>query len=172
MSTENILRLVREAHALTQKDFAELVGVSPQAIMRYEQALYEQLSPKITTQLAELSGLPEETIKMKYSYNRLQIQRDAYRYLMPLPALHIVEGEHPFYTFRTYITKRYRNTDSRMAFCILLALHPAVVAKYDSGEVKRMPELITNGLITTGINTDFIHGLQALGEIWYERRNS
>lgn len=56
-----------------------------------------------------------------------------------------------------------------MAFCILLALNPAVVYTYDMGKQPTMPHLIREGLLNAGVGEAYLQGLMQLGEIWYER---
>lgn len=165
----NIFKEVRLRHSMTQRQIAELAHVSPQAVMRYEQGLYEQPSIKLVAVIAELSGLPPETVVMKYDMFRDDHQKAAYRFMIPNPPLRIEEGKHPFTTYREAITDRAVGRSSRISFCILLALHPAVVAEYDSGHCEKMPALISRALINTGIDTEFIENLAALGEVWYDR---
>lgn len=164
------MKTLREQKGLTQRQVAEATGMSPLAVLRYEQFIYEELSDKLAEFYAE--EFPEETpnsVKAIYRFNRAQYQTNqCLRYCIPPPTLLIRGGEHPFITWRRTITTRAVGKESRMSFCILLALHPAVVADYESGKLKTMPKQIRS-VLQLQIPIDYVNQLNSLGEIWHER---
>lgn len=184
---ESPIKEARLSLGLTQSDLAYLAHMSPQAVMRYEQGLYEAPSMKLVRALAYQLTLRtcEETsssfqptenthilnLKSAYTTFRLATQASVGRFMRFPPELHLVGDEHPFLTFRKAMTKGAVGKDSRASFCILLALHPAVVAEYDSGRCRTMPALIKRALSNTGLEDDYIKNLDVLGEIWYDRHN-
>ena len=166
------MKTIRLNAGKTQREVASETNMTTHAVLRYEQHLYEHLSPNLAKYYASLSPDPRtnaQRIQEQYTAARLQIQFNAAEYFQSLPPLSIRAGEHPFLTFRKYITTRAVGKDSRMAFCILLALNPAVVYTYDMGKQPTMPSLIREGLLNAGVGEAYLQGLMQLGEIWYER---
>lgn len=167
------IKRIRTNAGITQKEVARVTGMTSQAVLRYEQGLYEELSPKLLEYYGDISSDDSpnryENIAAQYQMDRMKIQRDASHAFNSLPPLRMVVGEHPFCTFRKAITSRAVGKDSRMAFCILLALNPAVVYTYDTGKQPTMPSLISQGLRNAGLNGDYLTGLEELGAIYYER---
>ena len=164
------IKKLRLDRGLTQREVAQRTGMTTHAVLRYEQGLYEHLSPNLTAYYATLIvGATPEMIQRTYTQDRILKQQYANEHFNSLPPLSIRAGEHPFLTFRKYITQRAVGKDSRMAFCILLALNPAVVYTYDMGKQPTMPSLIREGLLNAGVGEAYLQGLMQLGEIWYER---
>ena len=163
------MKTIRLNAGKTQREVANETNMTTHAVLRYEQHLYESLSPNLATYYANLADTIPVLIQSQYHQERLAIQSDASEYFNSLPPLSIRAGEHPFLTFRKYITTRAVGKDSRMAFCILLALNPAVVYTYDMGKQPTMPSLIREGLLNAGVGEAYLQGLMQLGEIWYER---
>ena len=165
-----MIKTLRLTRGLTQREVAQHTGMTTHAVLRYEQGLYEHLSPALTNYYATLiADATPEMIQRTYTQDRILKQQYAREYFQSLPPLSIRAGEHPFLTFRKYITTRAVGKDSRMAFCILLALNPAVVYTYDMGKQPTMPALIKQGLLHAGVGEAYLQGLMQLGEIWYER---
>lgn len=164
------MKTIRLNAGKTQREVANETNMTTHAVLRYEQHLYEHLSPNLAKYYASLvPGLNAQRVQEQYTAARLQIQFNAAEHFNSLPPLTIRAGEHPFLTFRKYITTRAVGKDSRMAFCILLALNPAVVYTYDMGKQPTMPSLIREGLLNAGVGEAYLQGLMQLGEIWYER---
>lgn len=153
----------------TQREVALATGMTTHAVLRYEQGLYEHLSPSLITYYAELAQDYPENIQIGYLNDRHLIQRNAAEYFTSLPPLTLRGTEHPFLSFRKHVTQRAVGKESRMSFCILLALNPAVVYTYDMGKQPTMPALIHQGLLYAGIGEVYLQGLMQLGEIWHER---
>lgn len=163
------IKKLRLDRGLTQREVAQHTGMTTHAVLRYEQGLYEHLSPALANYYAELTDDSPENIQLAYLADRHCTQFNASEAFNSLPPLSIRAGGHPFLTFRRYITQRAVGKDSRMAFCILLALNPAVVYTYDMGKQPTMPALIKQGLLNAGVGEAYLQGLMQLGEIWYER---
>lgn len=163
------IKKLRLDRGLTQREVANATGMTTHAVLRYEQGLYEHLSPALANYYAELTDDSPENIQLAYLADRHFTQFNASEHFNSLPPLSIRAGEHPFLTFRKYVTQRAVGKDSRMAFCILLALNPAVVYTYDMGKQPTMPHLIREGLLNAGVGEAYLQGLMQLGEIWYER---
>ena len=165
------LKLVRTNANLSQSQIAEMAGITPLAVLRYEQGLLENLSPKLAAVIAELADVPLAVVHDEYEDDR-RIQRVSQTNIFRNPpSLELRPDEHPFETFRKLITRRAVGTESRMAFCKLLALHPAVVAEYDKGKCKHMPAMIKEALLAASCPEKFIETLDSYGEIYYDRHS-
>lgn len=167
----NIIKELRQEKGLTQRQIATLSDMSAQAVMRYEQGLYEGLSAKLRDTLAELADLDPNLIDYNYEQFREAVQFEARAYVLPPPPIVITADKHPFCHFRETVSKRRNGAASRISFCILLAMHPATVAEYDEGKVIHMPALIHRGLTNAGLSSDYLNQLSAVGELWYERHS-
>ena len=187
MSPLNPIKELRNRLDLTQQDLANLAGISQQGVLRYEQSLYEEPSDKLVdtlcTELA-LRGLsptndPElgeylgswstptdlrNSIIRRYQENRLQIQQDAaylFRYSHPVTRF---ANEHPFETWRAKVL----DSRSRMRFCILLAVHPSVVAEYEKGKRRYIPRSLREAHSNAGVGNNLLTDLDYAGSIFYD----
>ncbi len=170
MNTHELLspiKEVRQRHGISQIELASLADMSAQAVMRYEQSVYDKISLKLAQALADLEQCPVGEIEVRYDLHRHEVQ--VYANLTITPPLRIALGEHPFETFRKDVMRAKGLKESRMAFCILLAIHPAVVSEYDSGRTRQMPALIDRALNNAGMPYALIETLNTFGELWYER---
>lgn len=161
---------LRTERGITQHELAMRAGVSTQAVMRYEQGLYEGLSYSIARNLAIMTDTPVDEVYKTYDLARNEQQLNAD--LTKVPPIRLLGDKHPFETFREDVMKSKGKNPSRIAFCILLAIHPATVAEYDSGRVKHMPALIERALDNAGLDSEYLDTLKTLGEIWYERHSA
>ena len=164
----NPIKTFRQLHNLTQRSLAEQAGMSPTAVLRYEQGLYQELSEKIS---GVFTSLDEEAANLPEAYRtwRKAHQLEAKRYINPLPNLMVISGEHPFTTWRRTVTTRAVGKDSRVSFCILLAIHPGVVLEYEKGKQRHMPHLIKEALINAGASETYVKSLDDLGAIYHDR---
>lgn len=165
----NPIKQARQARGLSQKDLAEHLGVSPHALLRYEQGLYEEISPHILNYVSGLADLPIARIKNDYRIFRLETQQRAKSLFYPLPVVRITPEEHPFTYFRRECMERRTGKDSRIGFCILLAMNPAVVLNYDKGKQGPMPALIKQALKNAEVYDNYIELLDTYGQLWHER---
>lgn len=165
----NPIKELRKKHNLTQRALAEQAGISPTALLRYEQGLYEEISEKIVD---ALYGIDDDAalLRVQYRWWRQDHQLEAAKYFKPLPHLVVIGDEHPFVTFRRSITTRAVGKDSRISFCILLAIHPSVVLDYEASKQEHMPNLIQVALTAAGVPEHYINSLDQLGGVYYDRR--
>lgn len=168
---ENIIKRVRLERSITQREVADRADMSAQAVMRYEQGLYENLSDKLLIVIGNIADMACDDIQAEYNTFRNWKQVSAGQYLQSPPPLYFTNTLHPFKNFRQRLTSGAVGNESRMAFCQLLAVHPATVAEYDEGKVKAMPALIERALLNAGLDQEYLRSLQELGEIWYERHS-
>lgn len=164
----NPLKFARTQQGMTQRQLAELAGVSVNAVLRYEQGLYENPSANIIHHLAE-NPQHEQTLKQKYYDWRIVKQREAAFYFHPRPQLAVRPNEHPFTTFRKTITQRAVGKESAISFCILLAINAAALQEYEKGKHAHIPSHIWAALVTAQLPDSYIENLDQLGVIYYER---
>lgn len=159
----NPIRQARLDSHLTQKELAQRLGISTLAVIRYEQGLYQNISEKFTAEL----GVKNDS----YQAWRTMHQEAAREYMKPFPFVRTIpDGEHPFVQFRKIITQRAVGTSSRMAFCILLALHPATVASYEKCGLRKLPNAISVALYNAGVSLAQINELDTFGQYYYDHQ--
>lgn len=163
---------MRTLHGITQQQLADYAGISAQAVLRYEQGLYEEPSDKLVSALVSLTQqteVVEEVVESssqiikEYHEFRVDTQYAARRYFsmayitnsVPLTAT----NGHPFKTWRTNLL----NSTSRMKFCKLLAINPAVVLEYERGSRAHMPPMIRTALTNAKCPISTIDTLDLLG---------
>lgn len=168
----NPIKELRLERGMTQKELAELAGMTPHGLLRYEQGLYENLSNNLLTTISDHFGFTPEDHSLfiqQYDAFRLEIQRNASIYMDNPPPVQISPNHHPFETFRDHVTLRAVGTKSRIRFCILLAVNPAVVLNYDKGKQGPMPSLISEALKTANLDERYLEMLNIYGQLWHER---
>lgn len=165
----NPIKEARLARGLSQKALAASASMSTHALMRYEQGLYEHISPNLLQTLQSELQVSQEGIIQDYVAFRLETQRAAASLFDPAPAATLEAAQHPFVGFREAITQRAVGSDARIRFCILLAINPAVVLNYDSGKQRAMPHLIKEALLNAGLDETYLSMLDIYGQIWFER---
>jgi len=177
-NSTSIAALRREAN-LTQADLAKLAGITRIAVLRYEQGIYSQLSDKLADTLSEVhpDNPSPKTIHSLYAADRKAQRQVARNILGVLPVLRVSTDpcRSPFYNFRVdvMVGSSYEGdlsgspiSDSRMAFCNLLGLHPATVVDYERGVTKTMPVGIKEALIEVGFSEEYVADLGAIQEAW------
>ena len=165
---ENPIKRLRRERGLSQKGLADALDMSTHGLLRYEQGLYEHLSPKILEWIGENTN-DRAYEECAYQEFRKHQQWIASQWVDNLPPIQINAEAHPFVTFREHITTRAVGTKSRIRFCILLAVNPAVVLNYDKGKQGPMPSLIKEALTNAGVDPEYLHRLDVYGQIWHER---
>jgi DNA-binding XRE family transcriptional regulator len=165
----NPLKQTRLSAGMTQKAIAAATDMTPHAILRYEQGLYDQLSPKLSLFCSQhLDILPSE-VENQYHDFQITKRHNAAQFFMPPPQLVMNAHEHPFVFYRNVITLRAVGKKTRIGFCVLLAMNPAVVLQYEKGLAPKMPHLIVGCLNDAGVSGSLINDLSSYGEIWSER---
>jgi len=168
---ENPLKEARLSLNLTQSELASQANITPNALIKYEQGLYPEPSPKIltalTTALDQDSDYPGVLTKAYYNWrmDKLLDARVVFRHNHVVRGLHPTGGISPFVCWRLY----HLHISSRLEFCKLLVLHPAVVQKYEEGQMRTMPVSLYETLVLVGIEKDSVDYLKLLGERHYDR---
>ena len=168
----NTIQLARHNCALTQAQLGYAANISAQAVLRYEQLLYEHISEKIVNALVDNYGLDGNELRSGYQQDRVEQRNLASTLVQPLPPITVSESEHPFVTWREKVGKTAVGNDSRVSFCILLAVHPGSVAAYEKGAIRSMPRSIKSALEQVIRDDEYVQKLEQFGEYWYDRRTA
>jgi transcriptional regulator with XRE-family HTH domain len=160
---------------LTQHELASRAMMTPNALIKYEQGLYPEVSTKIITALAWAldQDLTSYSAVLSKAYKNWRVDKllDArifFRHNTEVRGLNPTGGVNPFVCWRTH----HLHISSRLEFCKLLVLHPAVVQKYEQGEMRQMPESLYKTLLIVGVTKDSLDYLDILGERYYDRINT
>lgn len=165
----NPIKEARLAKGLTQKALAQAAYMSPHALMRYEQGLFDHVSPNLLEAMQNELGVIPEGIEKDYAAFRLAVQRDAHQYMEHPPRIHLDPSQHPFRAFREAVTMTAVGSKASIRFCILLALNHATVLNYDAGKQRTMPNAIREALVNAGLDANYLAMLETYCEIWHER---
>lgn len=150
----------REEHNLQQKELAHYARVSSQVVMRAEQGLYNHLPPSI----AEAIGILDTDIGFtigedyhKWQIITLEMNREIVKEKMPL--LYAAgKTDTGITNFRQW---RECFSDSVMGFCKIFLTQQAIIAKYESGKMDNLPEIVIERLnyFSYGYVADVLKGL-------------
>lgn len=170
----NPLKKARLDLNLTQQALAKQADISVNALIKYEQGLYPEPSAKIINALFELgydpyTGVDELVRNYSYwRYNKVLAARVTLHSHRNIIGLKPSGGVNPFVCWRVH----HLHLPSRLEFCKLLVLHPAVVQKYEEGQMRDLPKSIRQTLTQVGIYADSIDYLELLGRAYYDRNYS
>lgn len=171
--TTNPLKSTRQLLGLSQAKLADLCNVSPGAILKYEQGLYQEPSKKILSMLAAV-GKDQDIIIDLFEltdsyYTWRQLHQAAQHWLFQdLRVFRANEEEHPFRTLRRTIGKSY----TVQGFAVLLAVHPSTIQDYDSGKVRVMPKIIRQALENAGCRETVLIDIEKFGEQFYDEKKA
>lgn len=160
----NPLKEARLAFNWTQNELAREANITPNALIKNEQGLYPEPSNKV---VLALGG--DQRMIADYKLWRLEHLDAACSFFTrhkEILGLQPSGGLNPFICWRVH----HLHIDSRLEFCKLLVLHPAVVQKYEQGEMRTMPESLYETLRRVGVSHDSVIYLNRLGESYYDRR--
>jgi transcriptional regulator with XRE-family HTH domain len=162
---ENPLKQLREDLGLTQARLAELAGMTPGAVLKYEQGLYENPSCNLIETLCTLSDYDRHELTYRYG-----LWRDDKRAAVGLRSLaNIYLGPlniHPMTAYRRAV-----GYETAQSFCIALCIHPSVLAKYEAGKTKTMPKMLETALRAGGLGSPDIRIIQQYGADYHVAHN-
>lgn len=169
---ENPLKMRRLAAGRTQDQLANEAGVTHDNVVRNEQGLFNNPSPKVLWTLVRISGDSIEQIIKEYTAWIAAKRRE--EPLRSIVKRHIsfqrpeVLTEHPFLLWRRAVTPGI----SRIAFCQMLCIHPATLLKYEKGDQRPMPSQIYLALKEAGMEISRINELAELGSKYFVYRSA
>jgi hypothetical protein len=132
---ENVLVSLRSELGLSQASVARMVGISPAAVMRNEQAIYSKPSDRLVEFYALSGLLDRDTIYAAYD-NYQEWRRH----------LSISEIGRPPLDPGGLFNWRFIRKISQIEFCKLYCVHPAVLAKFEKGEMSSVPEQLKEAI--------------------------
>lgn len=153
----NIVREIRKRADITQKELANLAGLSTLFILRAEQFLHVELSKPLSVALASIDpdNRSAEDISLVYFKGRLlQLKFNSdmmtsspyYRIRVSKAMNYAVDHSlnsdqakaskdshsHPFALFRTHLFTAFDLPTSQIKFCVFTGVHPTVIAALES----------------------------------------
>lgn len=175
----NPLKKLRQKYGLSQAQLADLAGISPQAVLKYEQGLYQDPSDSIMSALISTASHNDEHIswsKLADEYQQWRlIHQAAQRWRFEdIRHLNIHGNEHPFASLRRAVgdSKKQRGLGvSVQGFAVILALHPATCSEYNSGRLRSMPSVMKEALLRAGCRMVIIDEVDTFGQYYYDRKN-
>lgn len=139
------IKVWRENLGLSQSKLAQLAQLSEETIIRYEQLLYTDLSPRLITALSDGMGFAtgrdkKEIAKfMEQNYHRAQYIRRAetnwQRGTVVDPETAFELEFHPFIIWRESL-----GFDRRMAFCRAACVSPPQLLSLETGSQSSIPK--------------------------------
>jgi transcriptional regulator with XRE-family HTH domain len=171
--TVNPLKKVRQDLGLSQTQLATKAGVTSQAVLKYEQGLYQEPSHNILNALIAVGrdkDMRVDLLRLVTEYHKWRyVHQAAQRWLFtPLRALPIRAGQHPFTSLRLAVGEGY----TQQGFAVLLAVHPATMQAYDSGRTRTMPNVIREALDNAGCRKSIIDEVNSYGELFYDKKGA
>lgn len=178
----NPLKRERLRLNLSQQQLAKFVQVTPGAILKYEQGLYENPSDNIVFVLRELAkergwNVPLDIYQQYRNWRKFHQESKAFifdrRHTLAISA-----DKSPFDLFRqnlpvfaedgyTAVGKGY----TVQGFAVLLCIHPSTVANYQKSEkYSNMSPLLHEALTNAQMPTDQIRDLEVLGKLWLQNK--
>lgn len=169
---ENPIRIRRLAANYTIDQLAARAGVTHDHIIRNEQGLFTKPSPKVLGCIIELSGDTSDQIVLEYeNWVAHQRRQEPIRSLVKRTISFDRASKlraHPFLLWRTAIAPGV----SRIAFCQMIACHPATVLRYEKGLQRPMPSQIFKALQECGMDSGKLHQLATLGCEYFDHQRS
>lgn len=176
--TINPLKSTRVFLGLSQAKLATLAKVSPGAILKYEQGLYQEPSLKILRTLRAVGEDLDYVVDVKsitdeYHHWRLLHQASQRWLFEDIRTLSFNEHTHPFRTLRNTVgSESNRHGYTLQGFAVLLAIHPSTLQTYDGAKIKWMPSVIRSALLTAGCREQLIKEIDSKGAKYYSKMRS
>lgn len=156
--TISFLRAMRTERGLSQIDLAMEAGVSRHSILRMEQLCYPTPLPHVIQALSDITGVSEKELVAQYQSNvasNRELAKVTYFYDAQIlwTALRFAKEattKHPFMVWRETVMRSVGEATSRIHFCSVVTVHPAILDKYESFKTG-FPEQLEIALKESGI---------------------
>lgn len=157
-SAVSFLRSMRTERGLSQVDLAMEAGVSRHSILRMEQLCYPTPLPNVIQALSDITGVSETELVKRYQENvhsNRELAKVTYFYDVHVlwKALNFAKSstsKHPFMVWRETVMASIGEATSRIHFCSVVTVHPAILDKYESFKTG-FPEQLEIALKESGI---------------------
>lgn len=157
----NPLKEARLQQNMTQADLAQRANISVNAVIKYEQGLYEKPSTKI------IEALGEDPYALAINYENWRkdhLRNNAWRFSNASLAL-LSGAKHPLTTFRIAI-----DCPSQAELAKWLCMHQATISKYESGTCRELPNQLRAALLEV-LSQKVVENINALGIEYYNKRH-
>jgi transcriptional regulator with XRE-family HTH domain len=157
MEILNPLKTIRTNAGISQIGMAHRLGVSRQYVTRIEQGLYAHLPDEVLTEYATLGDRPVAVLQEQYE-EVIWAKRESLvptcravnwsRFLEALPENNGLE-----------LLRETLGFNSRISFCIKLAVHPSTVLLFETDRTKKLPTDVVEALLTAGVPSNVIYAI-------------
>lgn len=173
---------LRRDSGYTQNDLAEIAGMTPLGIYRYEQLLYARPSNNYIAALSEISGVPANDLRKGYAScrdERIAETVDLFSTLFTAPdySLDNVLSHtrstviHPYVRFRQGVCLSLDLPESSIHWCVLTCFHPGQLHRFESSG-KSIPAVQRKILKASKMPTSDIEMLNFMISNFVEYRKS
>lgn len=185
---DNVIRDLRTSAGLSQKELAELAGVTPGRVLREEQFVYEKPSPAILQALSEKfekQFKPEEIVQ-DYVFNRDRMHQQFFDDMV-MSENHLgvlaqcVDYAVDYYDqggmkpptklFREHLFQHYGLPDSAIKFTQYTGMHPATLSDIELGKVPwEGCDAFIKVLLRMGMTYSLIRNLGTVHDDYFVKR--
>lgn len=144
----NPLKALRLSAGWTQQELADFGGITRHAVLRTEQGVYALPPPAILSVFSQrLPGSSIPYLETEYKAWQRRMRQATSRLMPDAPGISGAATSSQFRDWRIFTL----GISSRMEFCRLFCVHPAVVEKYEKGQQARMPDQLQEALTDAGL---------------------
>lgn len=185
---DNVIRDLRTSAGLTQKELAKRASVTPGRVLREEQFLYVEPSPRIVSALSEIFSKqfkPEEIVQ-DYVTAREKMHQHFYDDLVTSPdylaqlaravdyAVDYFDEGHlrpPTMLFREHLFEAYGLPTSAIKFCQFTGMHAGTLSDIETGKTDWNGADALRGIyLRMGMTYDMIRHLGTVHDSFFLRR--
>ena len=185
---DNVIRDLRTSAGLSQKELAELAGVTPGRVLREEQFVYEKPSPAILQALSEKfekQFKPEEIVQ-DYVFNRDRMHQQFFDDMVmsenhlgvlaqcvdyAVDYYDIGGMKPPTKLFREHLFQHYGLPDSAIKFSQYTGMHPATLSDIELGKVPwEGCDAFIKVLLRMGMTYSLIRNLGTVHDDYFVKR--
>lgn len=171
------MKTLRERNNVTQDDLAEMAGMTPLAVHRYEQYLYAKPSNTYIAALSAVTQMTQRDLIEQYHSRRKTTMVSAAARLSELGEEYLANTikwpsvlEHPYETFFKNALSDLGIKPSRMSWCVFTCFHPAQLNRFLTVG-KSVPTVQHDLLVDAGFTRASITDMNKTIKEW-QRRNS
>jgi DNA-binding XRE family transcriptional regulator len=154
---ENPIRAARHKSGKTGAEFAQDIGIHPQALYLNEMGMYSHILPKVLTYLMRTFEHSRDYLEADYA-QFVEQQRRAFGRLYGLSGFSLGDlgapgGTHPVVQFRAHIgiAQGHPRGLSRMGFAKSFCIHSAELYSLENGEKHGLSEQFKLAMTTAGL---------------------
>lgn len=153
----NPLKRLREESGMTLKRVSRGTGFSKQFIIKQEQGVYHEPSKTIV----DFYDADYKEVCKDYREFQRACRKANYGRLIEPWHFNVNEGKNPWITWR-----ELSGVGSEAAICKFFCLHPAIMFKFERGDMTTVPDLLIEALLESGYSHETLNKLGEAYEAW------